>query len=111
MSYKINVKALSGAHLGQRITVTTANTEATGILQGFRHDTEAINDSDFRGDHWINAATHTTITLLPNQRIVAKMGDEVEVHDEARPMGPQHQAIGLQIINDNPGAFLNGQGD
>lgn len=104
MSYHLNVKGLAGLHLGKQITITTKNTEATGVLQGFRHDTDAINDLDFRGENWINGGTTTTITLLPNQRIVAKMGDAVVVHDETVP-APKFQSTGLQIINDNPESF------
>lgn len=85
MSRQIIVKTLSGFHLGMRITIKTKHTEASGILQGFSHDNDAINDSGFGGESWALGQTHTTITLLPHQNIVAEMGDEVVVHGEGDP--------------------------
>ncbi len=81
MSYKITVKALSGAHLGQRITITTGHTTATGVLQGFRHDATALNAGNLMRDEWVTGRREITITFLPNQDIIAKIGDEVVVHE------------------------------
>ncbi|GAA5229247.1 hypothetical protein [Arthrobacter cryoconiti] len=72
---------LNGNHIGKTITVKTKNTEATGVLQGFAHDTDTINDSSFGRESWALGKTSTTITLLPDQRIIAEMADEVEVHE------------------------------
>lgn len=117
MSYQITVKALAGFHLGKHITVKTKHTEASGVLQGFTHDSDTINDSGFGGESWALGKTRTTITLLPGQRIIADLGDEVTVHGDEGPepricdnRNAAHQAIGLQIINDNPEAF-HGKGD
>ena len=89
MSRQIIVKTLSGFHLGMRITVTTANTEATGVLQGFRHDADVINAGTPWQDEWVTGRRETTITLLPNQEIIANMGDQVLVHGDAP--APSHK--------------------
>lgn len=81
MSYHLKVKGLAGLHIGQHVTIKTQNTEATGILQGFQHDTDIINDSGISGESWALGQTRTTITLLPCQRIVAEMRDNVAIHD------------------------------
>lgn len=85
MSYHLNVKGLAGLHIGQHVTVKTKHTEASGVLQGFRHDTETINDSSFGGKSWALGQTQSTITLVPDQRIVATMEDEVVVHGYDAP--------------------------
>ena len=107
MSYHLNVRGLAGLHIGQRITVKTQHTEATGILQGFRHDTDTINDSGFGGESWVLGKTRTTITLLPDQNIMATMTDEVLIHGYGapEPEALAFQSMGLKIINDNPGVF------
>lgn len=76
------VRYLSGFHLGMRITVTTANTTATGVLQGFRHEADVINAGTPWQDDWVTGKRSTTITLLPNQEIIAEMEDEVEVQGD-----------------------------
>lgn len=81
MSYHITVKALSGAHLGKRITITTDNTEATGVLQGFEHEGSVITNQTYGGEEHIPGATTTHLTIFPDQRILAQMADKVEVHD------------------------------
>ncbi|WP_449371785.1 hypothetical protein [Arthrobacter psychrolactophilus] len=65
MSYKITVKALSGAHLAQRITIRTGHTEATCVLQGLRHDVTALKADNLMRDEWVTGRRETTITLLP----------------------------------------------
>lgn len=85
MSRQIIVKTLSGFHLGMQVTVTTANTTATGILQGFRHDATALNAGNLMRDEWVTGRRETTITLLPNQEIIANMGDKVIVHGHDAP--------------------------
>lgn len=82
MSYHLKVKGLAGLHIGQHVTIKTKNTEASGVLQGFEHETDIINDIGFGGESWALGKTRTTITLLPDQRIVAEMGDGVIVHDD-----------------------------
>lgn len=67
-------------HLGLRITTTTDHTEASGILQGFRHDAVVLNAGNLMRDEWVTGRRTSTITLLPDQEIIAKMGDEVVVH-------------------------------
>lgn len=79
------VKDLAGRHLGQRITITTANTETTGVLQGFQHDATAFNAGNLMRDEWVTGRRETTITLLPNQEIIANMGDHVVVHGHDAP--------------------------
>lgn len=79
-NYNITVKELAGTHLGQRITITTKHTEATGVLQGFRHDAVALNAGNLMRDEWVTGRRTISITLLPNQEIIANMGDEVVVH-------------------------------
>ena len=83
MSQQFTVADLTGHHLGQRITIKTRHTEATGILQGFNCGAMAINDSNLTGDHWVLGPKTCGITLLPGQRIIAEMGDEVVVHDRS----------------------------
>lgn len=71
-------------NLGQRIVITAAHTEASGVLPGFRHDTDAISDGPLRApDTWVKGRTPSTVPLLPNQGIVSEMGDVV-VHSVGR---------------------------
>lgn len=77
----ITVKDLSGHHLGKRITITTEHTTAEGVLQGFRHDAVALDAGNLIRDEWVTGKRATTITLLPNQDIVAELGDVVVVHE------------------------------
>lgn len=108
MNCNIIVKALSGAHLGQRITITTKHTTATGVLQGFRHDADAIDDSSFGGEAWARGATRTTITLLPNQTIVANMGDVVVVHGAETDVGSQGPRT-VFVVHTPPKVNVSGQ--
>lgn len=90
MSYHLNVRGLAGLHIGKQVTVKTKHTEASGILQGFKHESEAISDSGFSGESWALGKTHTTITLLPYQNIVAEMMDEVIMDsDKPEPEAPR----------------------
>lgn len=66
---KINVRDLSRGHLYPPVTIMTRNIVATGVLQRFRHVTEAINGSNYNGDNWVNRLTATAIAILPNQRM------------------------------------------
>lgn len=54
-------------------------------MQGFGHEANTINDSSFRGKFWVLGQTCTTITLLPDQRIVDTMEDEVVVQGYEAP--------------------------
>lgn len=105
MSYHLNVRGLAGLHIGKQVTVKTKHTEASGILQGFKHESEAISDSGFSGESWALGKSRTTITLLPYQNIVAEMMDAVEVHNEdGMPQGPRtvevlHQLPDIEIIS------------
>ena len=74
------VRDLAGAHLGRRITVTTANTEATGVLQGFEHEGSIITNLTYGGIEHIPGATTTHLTIFPGQRVLAELGDEIVVH-------------------------------
>ncbi|MDD0858286.1 hypothetical protein NHF46_11880 [Arthrobacter alpinus] len=51
------------------------------MLQGFRHDATALNAGNLMRDEWVTGRRETTITLLPNQEIIAEMTDEVVVHE------------------------------
>lgn len=85
MSYHLNVRGLAGLHIGKNVTIKTTHTEATGVLQGFKHESKAICDSSFAGESWALGQTHTTITLLPHQNIVATMEDEIVMHGYDAP--------------------------
>lgn len=79
----MKVQDLNGGHLGQAITITTANTTATGVLQGFRHESAVITEITVNGHRtqFTPGKTGTTITLIPNQNITATLQDEVTVHE------------------------------
>lgn len=78
MSYQ--VRDLAGKHLGKTITITTANTTATGVLQSIQCIGEAYSDRDFDGiTYYLGGHPDVTIALLPDQEIKAKMIDAVEI--------------------------------
>lgn len=89
MSYHLNVRGLAGLHIGKHVTIKTQHTEASGILQGFTCGAMAINDSGLTGESWVLGPKTATITLLPDQRIIAEIGDEVVVHGNDETDTPQ----------------------
>ncbi|WP_104087057.1 hypothetical protein [Arthrobacter sp. GMC3] len=77
------VRDLAGKHLGKTITITTANTTDTGVLQGIQHVSDVLNAGNPMRDEWIRGRTATAITLLPDQTIVAELTDEVTIKEDA----------------------------
>lgn len=77
------VRDLAGKHLGKTITITTANTTATGVLQGITHTADTISMRDYDGESWALGRAESTITLLPGQEIRAVMSDTVTIEGEA----------------------------
>lgn len=96
MSRQIIVKTLSGFHLGMRITVTTANTTTTGVLQGFTHDSDHITIKELGGQtQYELGRTESRIQLLPGQTILCELTDKVIVHGRVtepdKPRGWEYQ--------------------
>lgn len=83
MSHPITVRDLSGHHLGKRITITTEHTTAEGVLQGFQHQANVVNMTNMARPGWVILGhRQATITLMPNQDIIAELGDVVVVHEQ-----------------------------